>query len=104
MRRHTALIATHEDDGAHRGRKLQADGVDGERREAYGVVDGEAGAYVAAGAGDKDGNGRGGIGGLEQANLLAQIVRHRTVDVAHDGKLATGEQLVVDGSECYATS
>ena len=99
MGSHAALVTAHKDDGSHGSGELQADGVYRACCETHGVVDGEAGAYVAAVAGDKDRDGGDWVGGIEQTDLLAQVVGHCAVDVAHDGEFAAHEHLVVNGGE-----
>lgn len=71
MGRHTAIVAAHKDHGAHGRGEFQTDGADGARCEAHGVIDRKARSHASAGAGDKYGDGAAGVGGIEQADLLA---------------------------------
>lgn len=71
MGRHTAIVAAHKDHSAHGRGEFQADGADGARCEAHGVIDRKTRSHASAGAGDKYGDGAAGVGGIEQADLLA---------------------------------
>ena len=96
VRQHIAHVAGNEKECRHAGRDPQANGANGAADGAHDVVEGKAGAHLAAWAVDEQRDGVIRVGLLKMSHAANDVCHRVRIDGPAELELAIGEHLVAD--------